>query len=127
MTAEPCQSWEVSQQASGATTDRDEEFLGYLRALADPTRLRLFLALRETERCVTDLVASEGLAQPLVSHHLRILAEAGLVQARRADGFKLYAVDAAGMAVARALAMDVLDPDTVGPEARPGGNAACCR
>lgn len=107
--------------------DRAEALLGYVRALADPTRLRLFLALCETERCVTDLVASEGLAQPLVSHHLRILADAGLVQARRADGFKMYAVDREGMAAARALAMDLLDPDAVSPRARPGGNAACCR
>src|SRR5262245_51566188 len=108
-------------------TDQGDTVLGFVRALADPTRLRLFLALRETERCVTDLVASEGLAQPLVSHHLRVLSDAGLVQARRADGFKMYAVDPVGMAAARALAMDLLDPDTVSPAARPGGNEACCK
>lgn len=98
-----------------------------LRALADPNRLRLFLALLDRERCVRDLVASENLPQPLVSHHLRVLAKAGLVQARRCDGFSLYAVNIAGMAAARSLVTDLLDTDGVGPLARPGGNAACCR
>ena len=105
----------------------DADVLPVLRALADPNRLRLFLALRDKERCVRDLVDAEGIPQPLVSHHLRVLADAGLVQARRADGFSLYAVSAEGMAAARALTMELLDPDAVGPLARPGGNDACCR
>lgn len=98
-----------------------------LRTLADPTRLRLFMALRARERCVSDLVASEGVPQPLVSHHLRVLARAGLVQARRSRGFTLYALNPEGMATARAAAMDLLDPDTIRPLARPGGNTDCCR
>ncbi len=117
----------MTQPAADARAVSADALLAFVRALADPTRLRLFLALRETERCVTDLVASEGIAQPLVSHHLRVLADAGLVQARRAEGFKLYAVNLEGMAAARALAMDLLDPDAVSPRARPGGNEECCR
>ena len=107
--------------------DRAAEVLTLTRALADPTRLRLFLALRETERCVTDLVETEGLPQPLVSHHLRVLSDAGLVQARRSDGFKMYSVSLEGMAAGRELAMHLLDPDSVDARARPGGNSACCQ
>jgi ArsR family transcriptional regulator len=103
------------------------DVLPVLRALADPNRLRLFQALRDKERCVRDLVDTEGLPQPLVSHHLRVLAEVGLVQVRRSDGFSLYAVSPDGMAAARVLAMDLLDPDAVGPLALPGGNDGCCR
>ncbi len=103
------------------------DVLPLLRALGEPNRLRLFLALRDKERCVRDLVASEGLPQPLVSHHLRVLADAGLVQARRSDGFSMYAVSPEGMAAARELAMELLDPGAVGPLARPGGNDDCCR
>ncbi len=110
-----------------STTAADAGVLAVLRALAEPNRLRLFLALRDKERCVRDLVDTEGLPQPLVSHHLRVLADAGLVQVRRAEGFSLYAVSAEGMAGARALAMDLLDPAAVGPLARPGGNDGCCR
>jgi ArsR family transcriptional regulator len=108
-------------------TQPDVDVLPVLRALADPNRLRLFQALRDKERCVRDLVDTEGLPQPLVSHHLRVLAEVGLVQARRSEGYSLYAVSPAGMAAARALTMDLLDPEAVGPEALPGGNEGCCR
>lgn len=101
--------------------------LAVLRALGEPNRLRLFEALREKERCVTDLVDSMGLPQPLVSHHLRVLAEAGLVQTRRSDGFTFYALDPAGLAAALAAATALFDPQTVGPLAQPGGNLDCCR
>lgn len=117
----------MTQPAADAPTVPAERLLVFARALADATRLRLFLALYETERCVSDLVASEGVAQPLVSHHLRVLSEAGLVQSRRSDGFTLYAVNLDGMAAVRALVMGVLDPDAVNPRARPGGNEGCCR
>lgn len=101
--------------------------LTVLRALSDPTRFRLFNAVRVKERCVSDLVASEGLGQPLVSHHLRVLSEAGLLRARRCDGFTLYAVDPAGLAAARTVLAELLDPDALPELALPGGNDACCR
>ena len=101
--------------------------LPVLRALGEPNRLRLFMALREKERCVRDLVDTEGLPQPLVSHHLRVLSDAGLVVARRSESFSLYAVSPQGLAAARELAMELLDPDAVGPLARPGANDSCCR
>ena len=109
------------------TATTDAELLGLLRALADPTRLRLFLALRQAERCVRDLVDTEGIPQPLVSHHLRVLADAGLVQTRRSDGFAFYAVNGEGMASALDRLADVLDPESVSPLALPGGNEACCK
>ncbi len=105
----------------------DGDVLGPLRALADPTRLRLFLALRQAERCVRDLVTTEAIPQPLVSHHLRVLTGAGLVQARRAEGFTLYAVRPEGMAAALQVLSELLDPDHIGPLALPGGNTACCK
>lgn len=97
-----------------------------LRALADPTRMRIFAALRAKERCVRDLVEAEGLAQPLVSHHLRVMGDAGLVTARRAGGFTLYALDPAGLRAARDVLDRLLDPDGLTGAARPGGNGACC-
>ncbi|HEX2047215.1 MAG TPA: metalloregulator ArsR/SmtB family transcription factor [Acidimicrobiales bacterium] len=103
------------------------DVLPLLRALGEPNRLRLFMALRDKERCVRDLVDTEGLPQPLVSHHLRVLADAGLVVARRSEGFSLYAVSPDGLTAARQLAMELLDPAAVGPLARPGGNDGCCR
>jgi len=51
-----------------------------LRALADPTRLRLIsivAASDEKEACACDLTEPTGLGQPTVSHHLKILTDAG--------------------------------------------------
>ena len=101
--------------------------LALLRALADPTRFRLFHALRERERCVRDLVESEGLPQPLVSHHLAVLVRAGLVSSRRSEGFTLYALAPQGLAAARAAVARLLDADALDPVALPGGNPGCCR
>jgi len=109
------------------TRDHDDAVLAVVKALADATRLRLFLALRQKERCVRDLAESVGLTQPLVSHHLRALSHAGLVRPRRDDGFTFYAVDPDGMDAAHRLVAALLDPATLGPLARAGGNADCCR
>jgi DNA-binding transcriptional ArsR family regulator len=53
-----------------------------LRALAEPNRFHIVELLREGPRPVGDMVARLGLRQPQVSKHLRVLSEAGLVEAR---------------------------------------------
>src|SRR5258708_32542673 len=56
---------------------------GVLKALADPARLRLLSLIQSAtdgEACVCDLTAPLGLSQPTVSHHLRILTKAGLLE-----------------------------------------------
>ncbi|GAC69396.1 ArsR/SmtB family transcription factor [Gordonia soli] len=54
-----------------------------LRALAAPTRIAIVLNLREHSRCVHELVGLLGLSQPLVSQHLRVLKDAGVVRGHR--------------------------------------------
>ncbi|TLY43206.1 MAG: winged helix-turn-helix transcriptional regulator [Nitrospirae bacterium] len=56
---------------------------GVLRALGDETRLRILESLLVREKCVGELVAEVGKQQPHVSHHLRILREAGLIEGIR--------------------------------------------
>ena len=53
------------------------------QALADETRIRIIKLLSEGERRVDDLTQALALAQSTVSHHLRILKEAGLIQGER--------------------------------------------
>lgn len=55
---------------------------GRFKALADPTRLRLIslvAAHADQEACVCDLTEPVGLSQPTVSHHLKILVDAGVL------------------------------------------------
>lgn len=54
-----------------------------LRALAAPVRIAIVLELRESDRCVHELVASLGVTQPLISQHLRVLKAAGVVAGER--------------------------------------------
>ncbi|MER7081961.1 transcriptional regulator, ArsR family [Saccharopolyspora kobensis] len=54
-----------------------------LRALAAPVRIAIVLQLRTSERCVHELVDALGVAQPLISQHLRVLKSAGVVHGER--------------------------------------------
>jgi ArsR family transcriptional regulator len=64
-------------------TDVTPEAADLLRLLADPTRRRIFLVLMRGEFCNCELSAELGLQENLVSHHVRRLKQAGLVEERR--------------------------------------------
>lgn len=66
------------------------DFLALLKALSDPTRLRLLLALRGRELCACQLVALCGLAGSTVSRHLALLHRAGLVVSRKDERWVHY-------------------------------------
>jgi ArsR family transcriptional regulator, arsenate/arsenite/antimonite-responsive transcriptional repressor len=68
------------------------ELVPVLKALADPTRLRLLRLLAGGERCVCDLYQPLELAQNLASHHLKVLREAGLVSVRRDSRWAYYSL-----------------------------------
>lgn len=61
-----------------------------LRALAAPVRIAIVLQLRESQRCVHELVDAVGVPQPLVSQHLKILKAAGVVAGERSGREVLY-------------------------------------
>ena len=65
------------------------ELAALLRILADPTRLRLLMALVDGERSVMDLCARMAVPQPTVSHHLAWLRAWSLVVFRR-DGKRVF-------------------------------------
>jgi ArsR family transcriptional regulator, zinc-responsive transcriptional repressor len=61
-----------------------------LRALAAPVRIAIVLQLRESQRCVHELVDALSVPQPLVSQHLKILKAAGVVAGERSGREVLY-------------------------------------
>jgi len=87
-----------------------ERLAGVLKALAEPTRLRLvsLIAGHEgAEACVCDLTAPVGLTQSTVSHHLKTLVEAGLLERTQRGKWAYYrlvpaALDALAGVFARA-------------------------
>ena len=60
------------------------------RAVADPTRRAILDRLRSTELSVSDLAGPFDMTQPAVSQHLRILLDAGLVEAEQVGRQRLY-------------------------------------
>jgi len=82
----------VSCCAPGSPPLRDREVAGLatrFKALADPTRLAIVNRLAaKGETCVCEL--NFGVSQPTVSHHLKVLREAGLVDVRRRGTWAYY-------------------------------------
>ncbi|MGQ9612247.1 MAG: metalloregulator ArsR/SmtB family transcription factor [Chloroflexus sp.] len=75
--------------------------LNGLRLLTDETRWKIIQSLRDSDRQVSELVTTLGLAQNLVSYHLHVLRQAGLVRAHRSDAdgrVVYYSLDLAAMA-----------------------------
>lgn len=72
-----------------------EEHVRLLKALADPTRLKLLKLILDRERCVCDLQPALGISQPAVSQHIARLKAAGLVTERRAGMWTHYRADRA--------------------------------
>ncbi len=80
-----------------ARTRFDEERLvaqeRQLAALADPTRLRIVnLLARHEALCVCEIEAAFDLGQPTISHHLRILRDAGIVKVERHGTWAYYSL-----------------------------------
>ena len=83
--------------AQATISETEAEVLAVrLKALADPARLRLLsliLATADGEMCTCDLVDPLALSQPTVTHHLRKLAEAGIVTGERRGRWTYYRVE----------------------------------
>jgi DNA-binding transcriptional ArsR family regulator len=101
-------------------TGNDEiamEFGKVLRVLTDPTRLRIYLLLRQGESCVCELAATLEIAENLVSHHLGALKRVKLVSSRRdpADArWVYYQLDVATLRYLSTQLSAFFDPTTIG-------------
>lgn len=81
------------------------------RGLGDENRLRILKMLREGERCACKLLEDLQIGQSTLSHHMRILCDAGIVRGRKEGKWVRYALDPAGMARAEALLARYIGPD----------------
>ena len=86
--------------------DQAEVLAKAFAALADPTRLRLlsFIASANTEEvCACDLLEPAGKSQPTVSHHMKILIEAGVVTREKRGLWVWYRVVPGRLEILRAV------------------------
>jgi ArsR family transcriptional regulator len=92
----------VEPMAEELTLDEQviDRLAAVLKALADPNRLRILAVLVQHEACNCQLNGQLGLAPNLLSHHLRVLEQAGLVRNQRGEEdarWIFYTVDRKGM------------------------------
>jgi DNA-binding transcriptional ArsR family regulator len=74
-------------------TDNQNRFKSTIyHALSDPIRLEIIAYLRDGEKCVCEIVPNLNLIQPLVSRHLKILKDAGIVRCRKDGTKRLYSI-----------------------------------
>ncbi|SDN66177.1 transcriptional regulator, ArsR family [Desulfonauticus submarinus] len=71
-------------------------FLKVMKALAEENRVKILKMLEKGERCVCEIQAVLGLAQPTISKHLKILEDAGLVKSRKQGMWVLYRLSIRG-------------------------------
>ena len=82
------------------TADRADRVVPLLKALADPVRLRLVSIVAASEggeACVCDLNDAFDLSQPTISHHLKVLHEAGLLDRSKRGVWVYYRVNGPAM------------------------------
>lgn len=75
------------------SVDNAESLARAIKALADPARLRLVsmvAAHQDAEACVCDLTEPLGLSQPTVSHHLKVLVDAGYLTVSKRGTWHYY-------------------------------------
>jgi ArsR family transcriptional regulator, arsenate/arsenite/antimonite-responsive transcriptional repressor len=81
--------------AQPMTTDQAEQVAPLMKALADPVRLRLMSLVASHaggEACMCDLTGAFDLAQPTISHHMKVLHDAGLVDREKRGVWVYYRV-----------------------------------
>jgi ArsR family transcriptional regulator len=88
------------------SAEEAEELAGALKAVADPARIRLLSLIQAQpghEACVCHLTEPLGLSQPTVSHHLKVLLRAGLVEREQRGSWAYFRVREEPLAALRAL------------------------
>ena len=95
-------------RAARMSVDDASAAAGRAKALADPTRLMIAAALDAAggELCVCDLAWVVERSEKLVSHHVRVLREGGVVRSRRDGKMVMYALTDAGRVLLRTITSD---------------------
>jgi DNA-binding transcriptional ArsR family regulator len=75
------------------TKDKETRFKAKIfRALSDPIRLKILNFLRDGEKCVCEIIPHVAIIQPVVSRHLKILKDSGIVKGRKDGTRRLYSI-----------------------------------
>lgn len=105
---------------------RIDEMAKLLRVVSEEKRLRILSLLLQKEMCVCTIMTALDESQSLVSHHLAVLRDAGLVRSRRDAQWIYYSVDPEGLAELNENYLQLLDIDQLPREAAYGASPTKC-
>ncbi len=89
---------EVSDENPPAYVSRDfASEAKMFKAFCDESRLEILFLLRSGEKCACNLLEQLNIAQPTLSHHMRILCDSGAVRCRKEGKWTHYEIDDEGM------------------------------
>lgn len=84
------------------------------KAFCDENRLRILELLQHGERCACRLLEDLNISQPTLSHHMKILCDAGVVQGRKEGKWTHYSLDPEGCVHASEILGRILVPSDIG-------------
>lgn len=99
-----------STDAETTWRDATAELASAFKALGDPNRLRILAVLADAKRCVCEIQEAVDIPGNLLSHHLKVLREAGLIEGeRRGRWIDYHLIGGALKRLRRALPPDAVD------------------
>ena len=83
------------------------------KALGDENRIRLLKLLSGGEKCACRLLEELNISQPTLSHHMKVLCDAGIVTARKEGKWMHYSICCDGVCQLRSLLRELLAPENL--------------
>ena len=91
----------------------EKEMALVFKALSDENRIRILRLLHGGEKCACKLLEELDISQPTLSHHMKILCDAGIVTGRKEGKWIHYSMCGEGVGQVRALMKDLLSPENI--------------
>ncbi len=106
--------WDMTRTSKPSGTRHLDPDVQLLAALADPVRLAIVRELAASnEVCACDFTTCCDVRQPTVSHHLKVLKEAGIVESERQGSFIYYRLQPAAAARLASIAREILPGNVI--------------
>ena len=92
---------------------KEQDMAGIFKALSDENRIRILKMLRSGEKCACRLLEEMNISQPTLSHHMKILCDAGIVAGRKEGKWTHYALCCEGICRVRGLMKELLSAENI--------------
>lgn len=91
----------------------ERKIANIFKALGDENRIRILKMLKHGERCACELLAELNISQPTLSHHMKLLCDAGIVNGRKEGKWMHYSISCDGVKNIRMLMKELLSSEHI--------------